>query len=147
MDIQKLFACWIMLLLFATITSCASQKEVASPAEWKGNSIKFGKGGGFTGVSNMYVLLENGQLFSQDGLSSNYTALSKVSKKAAAALFKSAALLSFPAADVNEPGNMYKELQVTLPNKTIKLLWSDGNTTVNSDINNFHQQLLLLIKK
>jgi hypothetical protein len=135
-----------LLLLFFTAFSCTSQKQVSSPDEWKGNFIRFGKGGGFTGVSDVYVLLENGQLFAKQGWSNSFKKLESVNKKTAADVFKQAAAISFPSSDVNEPGNLFKELQIVLKGKKINLVWSDGNPSINQEFNALHQKLFSLIK-
>lgn len=135
----------LLLSLFAAF-SCTTQRQVTSPDEWKGNYIQFGKGGGFTGIANVYVLLENGQLFEQKGLSNTFNKLESVDKKSTIAIFKQAATLNLPSKEINAPGNIYKQLSLLIKGKKTNIVWSDGNTEVSQDVNTLHQKLFSLIK-
>jgi len=92
-------------------------------------------------------LLENGQLFVKKGIAAtSYQPLTSITKKQATAFFKKAKELQLPSADVNEPGNMYNEFAFGKNDSATKLIWSDGNKNVSTQISELHKELLLIIK-
>jgi hypothetical protein len=143
-NVKPMIVGW--LCVFAAFTSCTSQKQVSTPDEWKGNFIRFGKGGGFAGKSTVFVLLENGQIFAQQAWSNTYKQIPGINRKNAKHIFGQASNIVYPNTPINEPGNVFKELQVSLKAKKIHLIWSDGNAAITPEINELHQKLFSLIK-
>lgn len=137
----------VVILIAISFLSCQAQKKAAHPDEWKGNALWFGSGGGFTGLSTTYCLLENGQLFEKaGGVNSSFKPLYNISRKQALDIFKNAASLPWPKQDINEPGNMYSEIAYGKTGAAVRLVWSGKNAAVDPKIASFHQQLFSLIK-
>jgi len=137
-----------LLIMAFVVVSCQTQKQVSKPEEWTKNALWFGTGGGFTGSSTTYCLLENGQLFVKKGLASTtYEALPNIDKKATASAFKKAKALQLPSAEINEPGNMYNEFAYGKNGSAVKLVWSDGNKNIDTKISELHKELFSIIKQ
>ncbi len=138
----------VLLAITIAIVSCQTQKQVSKPEEWTKNALWFGTGGGFTGNSTTYCLLENGQLFVKKGIASTtYETLPNIEKKATATAFKKAKALQLPTTEINEPGNMYNEFAFGKNGSAVKFVWSDGNKNIDPKIIELHQQLFSIIKK
>src|SRR5689334_19812805 len=101
----QLITCFYSSLIFLFV-GCAGPRDVTLPAEWKGNKLQFGSGGGFTGAVHIYTLLDNGQLFSETGLViTGPKQLRKVGKTETKKLFAKAAKIAWGEKDISEPGN------------------------------------------
>jgi len=139
----------IVLLIIAIVAvSCQTQKQVSKPDEWTKNALWFGTGGGFTGSATTYCLLENGQLFVKKGIAAtSYETLPNINKKGTASVFKKAIALQLPLAEINEPGNMYNEFAFGKNGSAVKLVWSEGNKSIDTKISELHKELFSLIKK
>lgn len=132
----------LLLPFLLALGACSAGKKVSTPNDWKGSYLQWGSGGGFTGVSTTYTLLENGQIFSQTGVTDGpLKELTALDKKTTKALFAKAAALNWPEADVSDPGNMSTTLVYHGKSKSIRLVWGGGKYTPSEEVKAFYQQL------
>lgn len=109
--------------------------------------LRFGNGGGFTGKETVFVLLENGQIFSKS-LDGALTEVAKVKSKKAKEQFDTATKLGLNMLNFQHPGNMYYFLEVPAADgKTNRVTWGDNNAPIPTEIKDFYQQLMGLVKK
>lgn len=141
--ILKHYTAIVILLAFG---ACNSQKKVTTSAEWKGKSVQFGSGGGFTGVSKIYTLLENGQLFLRTGVvNGKETSQGSVSKQQAKSIFARLDKYTWPKDDVSHPGNTFSTLVYLEPGATHTITWGDGSYQPDADITQLYKDLNSLI--
>lgn len=134
------------ILILIAFSACSSQKKVAAPADWKGKSIQFVSGGGFTGISNYYTLLENGQVFLRSGVTTGAEqSLPDLDKKTVKSLFNRAAKLNWPAEPESHPGNMYYAVKFVDGTHTYSVLWGDGKYKPDTGITDLYKELNTLI--
>ncbi len=90
--------------------SCKSTQYKAEnlPAQ----QLRWGNGGGYTGVETTFSILENGQIFKKEGLNAGFSELSDIKKGKAAKLFKQSLSLDLNAAKDLKPSNIYQFLEL-----------------------------------
>ncbi len=137
--------CTSIIILLA-FSACSSQKKVVSSSDWKGKSVQFGSGGGITGVSNIYTLLENGQLFLRTGIvNGKETSQPDISKQQAKAIFARLGKFNWPIEDISHPGNMYYTVVYKDPAKAHAITWGDGKYQPDAEIAQLYKDLNSLI--
>ncbi len=112
----------MLTLLFA---ACKTTKY--TPEKFPVRQIVFGDGGGFAGIETSYTLLENGQLFKQDGLEGVYTELKAIKGKEAKVLFDKVNSLQLFKLDIEKPGNMYYFLRQVTDHLDSRVTWGAGD--------------------
>lgn len=135
----------IAITLFAAaalLTCCKNTKYTADnlPA----NQIRFGKGGGFTGIEKSWTLLENGQIF-EKGPDGTLVALDSAKKKTAKTLFKTVKTLQLDQVQFTYPGNTYSYLDIPAGDKTNRISWGDNTHPVDSKIQELFNNLMALV--
>ncbi|MEO9892309.1 hypothetical protein [Aurantibacter sp.] len=139
MKLTLLFSCMLVL----TFLGCKSQQYTFE--ELPDKQIVFGNGGGMTGATNTYVLIENGQLFYSNSITKEVTELDAISKKEAKLIFLKLQELSISELDFNHPGNRYYFLEeVSLDNKH-RIIWGSEGYKISDEYSNFYKQLKKLI--
>ncbi len=128
------------------VSGCNSQKKVAGIKDWNGNSLQFGSGGGFTGTSTHYTLLENGQLFvSTDPTGTAAKELASVEAKKASAVFSLAKKYNWASESVSRPGNMTYHIAYKTANKHYDFTWGESNYSPPGEIAQLYKELTSLI--
>ena len=113
---------------------------------YKGRVLCIGSGGGFTGVSTSYFLLENGDLF-RNGLSdTSYIKVGKLPKRITNQQFKGFDAMGFNNLDMNDPGNRYYYLEMSDKHRKHKIQWG-GNQGDDQTLKIFHKNLMNYIKE
>ncbi len=132
-----------LTLLFFTllIFSCASHKKQNKIAN-SFNEISFGNGGGFTGLTNEFLLKNNGEVFKIGP--QNQTQINQISSdqiKGIATLIKE---LDFQSLQISETGNMTYFIEVRTTTYTHKVSWTDGSNSTN--LKAFYKKLIHTLK-
>lgn len=99
--------------------------------------IRFGKGGGFTGVETMYTLLENGQLFD-----TSKKELPKIKARTAKGYFKTLETLGLSALPFSHPGNTYSFVEIPGASGVNRIVWGDANYPVDAAVKDFYTKLM-----
>ncbi len=112
----------------------AQQQPGQSPTTYAGRQIRVGSGGGFTGTSTTYYLLDNGLLFSQHSRDTTYTPLGKLTTAHTKRLFRAVeTTCHIRTARFSKPGNLYHFLGWQQGRETHKVTWGATDTTVLAD--------------
>ena len=98
--------------------------------------ISFGNGGGFTGEVKTYKLTADCKLFEKE--------LKKVESKKTLELFNQAKELK--DLNFNEPENMYSFIEIKTKEKTNRIVWAYGSTTVDKKVIELYNELLTTTK-
>ena len=131
------------ILIYCFLIACSTSKYSANELPEK--QLTFGKGGGFAGVSDEFILLENGQLFLKSSLTDSIEVLPNIKKKKAKELFEAAAKLSMDTLDFNHPGNMYYFVKYREQEEAKNgITWGDMNHAPPAAIKEFYQRLMNL---
>jgi hypothetical protein len=113
-----LFAGFVLLFIVA----CSKKFKAESLPT---NQLVFGTGGGVAGVERRFILLENGQLFIQKGMSTPVEQ-PKIPKKTAKALYKKMGAVAMPRGLDLPIKNTYQFIECPTDSSAIRLAWS-GN--------------------
>lgn len=132
------FTCFLALV--AVFSACKGPRY--TPANLPERQLAFGDGGGFAGAYTEYLLLENGQLFVQKGLSGERVELPAAKKSTAKALFKKASVLLTDSTAFNYPGNMYYFLQRKDAGVDVRLTWGAPGYEVNAEVKALYDELI-----
>ncbi len=128
---MKLF----ILLLFAILYSCATSKIQVTPEI---EEINFGNGGGFTGQEKTFKLIADSKFLETK------TDNKKVDSKKTQELFNQAKELK--DINFNEPANMYLFIEIKTKEKTNRIVWAVGSTTVDKKVLELYNNLISTTK-
>lgn len=124
-----------------TIMSCKTQKYTL--ADYEGQVLGFGNGGGFTGAFTYFKLLDNGQLFhSKDG--NNYTEIAGIDKDTAAQMFENFSTFGFENMRINDPGNMTYFVTMGQGERVQKIAWGGGKLEPEPVLKQYYTTLISL---
>ena len=137
----NLFILCSIVLLFA----CCKTKQF-TPTNFEGEKISFGNFGGFTGEMDAYHLIDNGQLYQQEGRTQVFNAVPSVDKKVAAAIFQELKDLKLDQLKFDKPGNMNFFIEYHTTSTSNKVVWSDEIKDVDPAILVFFGKLNGLLK-
>lgn len=130
-------------LVAATVFSACKGTQY-TPASLPEQQLAFGDGGGFAGAYTEYLLLENGQLFVQKGLSGERMEIPATKKSTAKAMFKKATILLTDSTAFNYPGNVYYFLQRKDTGVDVRVTWGAPGYEVNGDVKALYEKLVKL---
>lgn len=123
------------LIILIVISSCSTNKIALKTGI---EEINFGNGGGFTGEVKTYKLTANCTLFEKE------TELKKVKSKKTLELFNHA--MELKDLNFNEPENMYSFIEIKTKEKTNRIVWAFGSTTVDKKVIELYNKLLTTTK-
>ena len=135
---------FLLVLIVFSLSSCATAQDI-SPIDYKKKQIIFGNGGGFTGMVNTYVLLQNGRLYQQKS-DTTYSELSIVNKKECKTVFKKYKKAQSDTVHVNNPGNIYYFMEFVGKDTTHRVVWGGGGETPPDTVKAFHKELMEMVK-
>ncbi|WP_273565427.1 hypothetical protein [Maribacter halichondriae] len=135
--------CLTALLIFSFL-GCKSQHY--SFEELPPERIVFGNGGGITGASDTYVLLENGQLFHTNSLTKETIELEKISKKEAKKCFSKIDSLNLSKMEFEHPGNRYYFIEEIHGDEKVKVTWGSNDHEIDEGCKEFYKELMTTIQ-
>lgn len=117
----------ILLILLASLaiaglSFCQSTRYTADQLPAK--QIRWGSGGGFTGIESGYILLENGQLFKKEKNDGALTELPKAKRKTAENLFERCFTDQLLRMEYMKPRNTYYYLELADGNMVNRMSWA-----------------------
>jgi len=138
-----LIIAFIILLAFILLFSCKTSDKI--PDDYQKRMVYFGGGGGFTGQSYEFCLLENGSLFNINEAKKEHTYRMKIKKKQSKEIFKKIDQLALLNLDYNEPGNMYKFIKIEKDGQEpTKLVWGNPSMPVDPSLDSLYAELISL---
>lgn len=113
----------IIIMIFTLLTfSCATQKQHVKAVNGI-TEISFGKSGGFTGMTEEYLLTGKAELFKVSG--GEEIKLNRIAKKEIRSITKQISELQFRDVKLAETGNMTYFIEVRAKDYTNRVTWSD----------------------
>lgn len=125
-----------LVLLFS---GCKSQQY--TPENLPENQLIFGSGGGMTGAVDTYILLNNGQLFHLNSLTSENEELEKLNRKETKTCFKKLKAIQLDSIDFNHPGNRYYFLEEMKGDEKHRVTWGSTDHEVSEACQELYNQL------
>jgi len=102
-----------------------------NPLEYTKPKITFGSGGGFTGAESSYMMLDNGRVYELSKMGQEFTSIGKIELNQVAQVFRSYKMFNFDSLELNNPGNMYKYIEMDMGVSKHRLTWGDGKEDPN----------------
>jgi hypothetical protein len=128
-----------------TIAACHTTKYL--PENFEKKQIHFGSGGGFTGITNTYQLLDNGQIFHKDSRNEKSMELPELKKKEVKNWFAELADMPKDSVPFIHPGNMSKFIYFIDNKDTLaSYVWGDYKYKVSPAIDSLYHGLTDLVK-
>ena len=109
------------LFILSVIAACSPSNLF--PADYSGDQIHFGQGGGFTGNVSYYVILENGRLFQKQQKDNSYTHVTTWKKNFTREIFTDYEELRLDTLTYSEPGNLYYFVEMHDDNNVHRIVW------------------------
>jgi hypothetical protein len=131
----------ILVSLFILLISCAQPRKMnVSDA---GESVRFGKTGGFTNIPMEYALQKNRRVYEIAADTAN--PVNRISRKEMKEIAAALDSMDFKSLTLNEPGNMTYFVLVRNESWQNRIQWSDN--TNNEQVRNLYKLLLKTINK
>ena len=135
----------VLVLMSILVSACKS--KVYTLENYPNRKITFGNGGGFTGMTDTYVLFENGQLFNRQSMvGGEMQALLNLEKTLVKQIFENFYTLKLHQSILNDPGNMTFFVKMEGPEAVHSLKWGGPNQEANPNIVQYYRNLYALGK-
>ncbi len=132
---------FLILILSALAISCTIQKQ-AKKLTTSFYEIKFGCSGGFKGMTNEYLIKQDGQVYKYSF--DNLSFIKKIENSEIESIKKQLSGLDFENMQLNENGNMTYFIEVQTSTYKNRITWSDQ--TQNDSIKQFYKSLIKTLK-
>ncbi|MDO1513294.1 hypothetical protein Q2T41_11565 [Maribacter confluentis] len=133
----------MIIFLFITLISCKPQHFTLDNLPEK--QLIFGKGGGITGATDTYILLENGQLFHMNSMTGKSVELESIPENKSEAFFNQLKGLQLAEIDFNHPGNVYYFIEEVELDDSSKIVWGSFEHGVNPLYKDLYDNLMNLL--
>lgn len=136
---------FIILFGFSIILAgCSTQEKLA---QYEGNEIVFGNGGGFTGQEISYKITPDGKIEMTDKLKNETTELKNLSAGKTLKVFEQITELNLAGLDFNNPGNMYYFIKESYKTGKEEVVWGDGEKNPPQAVLDYYQLLTSFVNK
>ncbi|WP_338873155.1 FAD-binding oxidoreductase [Spirosoma sp. SC4-14] len=120
--------------------------KAITPATYTGKQVVVGNGGGFTGASTSYYLLENGQLFGRRSHDTTFTFLAKQTTTNTKRIFsKVENSCKIKKTRFDHPGNVYTFVQWRKGKTSYKVTWGATGKKAPSNYPKFYNSFMAMI--
>lgn len=133
----------LMILFLSVLTICCATQKQAKNSATSFMEIKFGSSGGFTGMTNEYLIKQDGQVFKN--ADNKLSLVNRIGKPEIENIEKQIADLNFENINWNEKGNMTYFIEVQTSAYKNRITWSDQ--TQEDSIIQFYKSLVKTLKK
>ena len=130
-----------LLILFTLLISCAQPRKMT--VSDTGESMRFGRTGGFTNIPMEYALQKNRRVYEIAADTAN--PVNRISRKEMKEIMAAFDSLDFKSLKLNEPGNMTYFVFVRNETWENRIQWSDN--TNNEQVRNLYKLLLKTTNK
>ncbi|WP_232540899.1 FAD-binding oxidoreductase [Spirosoma endbachense] len=120
--------------------------RAVTPITYTGRQIAVGSGGGFTGFSTTYYLLDNGQLFGRRSRDTTFTLIAKQTAANTKRVFKTVeSNCKIKTTHFDNPGNTYRFVQWQKGKQAYKVTWGIPEKTVPANYQKFYDSFMTMI--
>jgi hypothetical protein len=150
---HRFLAClWVLLTLPAFSQSVkpkakTTQKTVnITPATHRGRLVAVGNGGGITGKTTTYYLLDTGELFRKSPADADFVRIGKQTTANTKRVFWSVEdRCAIKKTTFNEPGNYYQFVRWQKGKEIYRVVWTPSDTTVPANYPKVYASFLNMI--
>lgn len=139
----------LLLIPLILLFGCQSTKTI--PADYEGERLVFGIGGGFTGGVTTYCLLENGYVYKKTGVPGKnenpYKKVERWNKADRTAVFAQAVEAIKIFEYEGKPGNLYAFVECDIEAGKGRYTWDDGDPPTGDIMYELYVALMNKVKK
>jgi hypothetical protein len=130
------------IVLLVTTTSCKTHQYTLK--NMPKTQLIFGSGGGFTGISTDYCLLENGQLYEINTFTQEMVEMRPARKSKTDKMFTSLNKMDIVKIECDMPGNMYYYILYKTENIQHRITWGDPTAKIDDNLKKCYHELMKL---
>ncbi len=135
-----------LLIIGVLVVSCTPASEF--PKKEKRDEIHFGQGGGISGATTHYILLEDGRLFRQPWRDTTLTYLDTWPGIFTRQMFLNYHSLKLDTVNYNEPGDLYYFVEYHTPKKPPhRIVWGKPGFQPADNLVKYYNNLYQSIKQ
>jgi hypothetical protein len=131
-------------LILALFPNCT--RTLYTPQDTSEHHIRFGSGGGFTGATTTYILMDNGQLFRHESLTDSTSTLPSVKRKTYKAIFNDLSQIDTNLLGAQHPGNRYYFLEWVQAGQQTRTIWGAADYEPAQEVKSIYERLMALVK-
>ena len=135
---------WFLFSFMLALWSCKTKQ--VSPLNYDKNIIEIGNGGGFTGASTSYFILESGEVFRGGNTDTSFVFVGKIEHRIVNQQFNAYEKLGFKKLKLNDPGNRYFFLNMKNKMSENKIQWGRSELE-NPTLAIYHRNMMKLIRE
>jgi hypothetical protein len=132
----------VFIVLSVLLIACSSQKD-QQKVHPQFLEISFGSGGGFTGLSNTYLLNVNKQVFKLENR--KFTQINSISKADMRNITKTIKEIGFSNLNISEKGDLTYFIEIKTTDSIHKVTWTDVSET--PELKEFYKTLVATLKQ
>ena len=118
----------------------------STPATYKGRQIVVGSGGGVTGFSSTYYLLDNGKLFGRRSRDTTFRFIRQQTTVRTRKMFSTVeSTCKIRTTKFDHPGNLYKFVQWRRGKLSHKVTWGASGRKVSATYPKFYDSFMTMI--
>ena len=140
---RKLLYFGICLL---TILCLGCKTQQISPDKYAGYQIRFGQGGGFTGLKTEYAILENGHYFKQAAGKDTFEYVNRFEKQFVDQMIKNIDFLKLDKMNINHPCDLYFFIELKEGPDSKRLVWGKSDVETAESLKAFYRILYSSVK-
>jgi hypothetical protein len=129
----------VLAILLLGFQSCKTQKY--TPLDYPKTQIRIGNGGGFSGATTQYAVLENGDIFMSEGISEEYIKIGVIDKESIGQHINNFNFLKLQDVVFDEPGNTFTFITYMSEGKTHKIQWGN-RPPLNKNVKTLYDNIL-----
>ncbi|GAB4032870.1 FAD-binding oxidoreductase [Spirosoma jeollabukense] len=135
--------------IHVTVSNVATVRKtvpVSTPATYQGRQILVGNGGGFTGFTTTYYLLENGKLFGRRSRDTTFTLIRRQTSTTTKRMFSQIEnACKIKKTKFSNPGNTYKFVRWRKGKLEYTVTWGEAGKTVPASYPKFYDSFMAMI--
>jgi hypothetical protein len=137
----------LVLILTSIIFAIGCKTQRSYPAKYDGTQIKFGQGGGFTGLKTEYAILENGDCFKKSAGKDTFKYYVRFDKTYVDQMLYNFDFLGLREIEMHAPGDLYFFIELTEGDNMKKLVWGKSDVETSESLKSFYRILYTSVKK
>lgn len=137
----------ILFIIVTFIISCCQTTKYTSPDSYAGKEIILSEGGGVSGQTTQYIILENGQVFQKTIYPAGLKELNKLKKSTVEEIFDRVGNIKIEEIKFQHPGNMTYSLSLKSGQELYEISWGDPGSPVPPSVLECYQYIRQQIKQ
>lgn len=132
-------------LVIVFCLGCKTQQVF--PDKFDGFQIRFGQGGGFTGLKTEYAILDNGHYFKQSAGKDTFEYVNRFGQQFVDQMIKNVDFLKLDKLEMNHPGDFYFFIELKEGLDSKRLVWGKSDIETAESLKAFYRILYTSVKK